>query len=108
MSDHVRMMLSVPRKYTVSRVVGNMRGKSASRLAKVYVEHKRNLVGLHSRGQRIFRVHGGVGRRGDLGLHQKRGARRPSTGSDEFWAPGNHRYGSPNGRGRISDPVQLL
>ena len=45
MPDHVHMMLSIPPKYAVSQVVGFIKGKSASHLARVYGERKRNFVG---------------------------------------------------------------
>jgi len=47
MPDHVHMMLSIPPKYSVSRVVGFIKGKSAIHLARVYGERKRNFVGQH-------------------------------------------------------------
>lgn len=47
MPDHVHMMLSIPLKYAVSRVVGFVKGKSAIHLARVYGERKRNFVGQH-------------------------------------------------------------
>ena len=45
MSDHVHMMISIPPKYSVSQVVGYIKGKSAIHLARVYGERKRNYVG---------------------------------------------------------------
>ena len=36
MPDHVHMMLSIPPKYSVSQVVGFIKGKSAIHLARVY------------------------------------------------------------------------
>jgi putative transposase len=47
MPDHVHMMLSIPPKYSMSQVVGFIKGKSAMHLARVYGERKRNLVGQH-------------------------------------------------------------
>jgi putative transposase len=45
MSDHVHMLMSIPPKYSVSQVVGYMKGKSAIHLARVYGERARNFVG---------------------------------------------------------------
>ena len=45
--DHVHMMISIPPKYSVSNVVGYIKGKSAIHLARVYAERKRNFVGQH-------------------------------------------------------------
>ena len=47
MSDHVHMMISIPPKYAVAQVIGNIKGKSAIHLARVYGERKRNFVGQH-------------------------------------------------------------
>jgi putative transposase len=47
MSDHAHMMISIPPKYSVSQVVGYIKGKSAIHLARVYGERKRNFAGQH-------------------------------------------------------------
>ena len=47
MPDHVHMMLSIPPKYSVSQIVGYIKGKSAIHLARAYGEKKRNFVGQH-------------------------------------------------------------
>lgn len=47
MQDHVHMLLLIPPKYSVSQVVGYIKGKSAIHLARVYGERKRNFVGQH-------------------------------------------------------------
>ena len=47
MPDHVHMMLSIPPKYSVAQIVGNIKGKSAIHLARAYGEKKRNFVGQH-------------------------------------------------------------
>ena len=39
------MLLSIPPKYSVSSVVGYIKGKSAIHLARVYGERKRNYMG---------------------------------------------------------------
>jgi len=45
LSDHVHMMIAIPPKYSVSQVIGYIKGKSAIHLARVYGERKRNFVG---------------------------------------------------------------
>ena len=45
--DHVHMMLSIPPKYSVSHVVGYIKGKSAIHIARTYGDRKRNFVGHH-------------------------------------------------------------
>ena len=47
MSDHVHMLLSVPPKYSVSNVMGFIKGKSAIHIARVYAGRRRNFVGQH-------------------------------------------------------------
>jgi len=46
-TDHVQMLLSIPPKYSVSQVVGYIKGKSAIHLARTYGERKRNFTGQH-------------------------------------------------------------
>jgi putative transposase len=45
--DHVHLLMAIPPKYSVSQVVGFIKGKSAIHLARVYGERKRNFVGQH-------------------------------------------------------------
>ena len=47
MPDHVHMLIQIPPKYSVSSVMGFIKGKSAIHLARVYGERKRNFVGQH-------------------------------------------------------------
>jgi putative transposase len=47
MVDHVHMLLSVPPKYSVSSVMGFIKGKSAIHIARVYAGRRRNFVGQH-------------------------------------------------------------
>ena len=45
MPDHVHMMISIAPKYSVSQVVGYVKGKSAIHIARVYAGKRRNFVG---------------------------------------------------------------
>ena len=45
MPDHVHMLLSIPPKYSVSNVVGFIKGKSAIHIARTYQERRRNYAG---------------------------------------------------------------
>ena len=47
MPDHIHLCLKIPPKYSVSQVIGYIKGKSAIHLARVYGERKRNFVGQH-------------------------------------------------------------
>ncbi len=47
MPDHVHFMISIPPKYSVSQVIGFIKGKSAIHIARTYVGRKRNYVGQH-------------------------------------------------------------
>ena len=45
MPDHIHMLISVPPKYSVSNVIGYIKGKSAIHIARYYLGKKRNFVG---------------------------------------------------------------
>ena len=45
MLDHVHMLLSVPPKYSVSQVLGYIKGKSAIYIARTFGGKRRNFVG---------------------------------------------------------------
>ena len=47
MLDHVHRLISVPPKYSVAQVMGYIKGKSASPIARVYAGRRRNFVGQH-------------------------------------------------------------
>ena len=46
MSDHIHLCLSIPPKYSVSHVVGFLKGKSAIRIHRELLGEKR-MTGLH-------------------------------------------------------------
>jgi putative transposase len=64
MGDHVHMLLSIPPKYSVSQVVGYVKGKSAIHIARTYTGHRRNFAGSEFLGQGLLRING-RSRRGD-------------------------------------------
>ena len=45
MSDHVHMCISIPPKYSVSNVVGYIKGKSAISIARLFMGRSRNFGG---------------------------------------------------------------
>ena len=45
MPDHVHMLLSIPPKYSVSGVVGFIKGKSAIAIARRFMDRAKNFVG---------------------------------------------------------------
>ena len=45
--DHVHMLISIPPKYSVSQVIGYMKGKSAIQIARTYMGRKKNFTGQH-------------------------------------------------------------
>ena len=47
MSDHVHMLISIPPKYSVSQVVGYIKGKSAIWIARTYYGRQQNFTGQH-------------------------------------------------------------
>lgn len=46
MPDHVHMLISIPPKYSVSQVVGYIKGKSAIQIARCYMGHGKNYTGM--------------------------------------------------------------
>ena len=47
LTDHVHIMISIPPKYSVSQVVGYIKGKSAIHIARTFMGKQRNFVGQH-------------------------------------------------------------
>jgi putative transposase len=45
--DHVHMLISIPPKYSVSQVMGYIKGKSAISIARRYGGKRKNYVGQH-------------------------------------------------------------
>ena len=45
MSDHVHMLISIPPKYSVSQVIGFIKGKSAINIARTYLGRRKNYTG---------------------------------------------------------------
>ena len=45
MSDHVHILISIPPKYSVSQVVGFIKGKSAISIARTYTGRRKNFTG---------------------------------------------------------------
>jgi len=43
--DHVHMLISIPPKYSVSQVVGFIKGKRAIHIARTYVGQRKNFTG---------------------------------------------------------------
>jgi putative transposase len=100
MRDHVHMLISIPPKYSVSQVIGYIKGKSAIHLARVYGEKKRNFVGQHfwARGYFVSTV----GRDKDVIRQYIKNQEAPgSTAPLDLRPPSG---GSPI-RGRVSAPT---
>ena len=47
MTDHIHMLISIPPKYSVSQVIGYMKGKSAIHIARAYIGQRKNFTGQH-------------------------------------------------------------
>jgi len=47
MPDHVHLCLSIPPKYSVSMVIGYIKGKSAIRVHREFMGRKKQFTGLH-------------------------------------------------------------
>jgi putative transposase len=71
MPDHVHMLLSIPPKYSVSGVVGFIKGKSAIAIARRCMDRAKNFVGQNFWARGILRIDGGSRRGADPQLHQR-------------------------------------
>jgi len=58
MGDHVHILISIPPKYSVSQVVGFIKGKSAIAIARNYLGRKKNFTGqsFWARGYHVSTV----------------------------------------------------
>ena len=45
--DHIHMLISIPPKYSVSQIIGYMKGKSAIQIARTYMGRRKNFTGQH-------------------------------------------------------------
>jgi len=54
MPDHVHIMISIPPKYSVSQVIGYIKGKSAIHVARTFLGKKQNFVGQHFWAREYF------------------------------------------------------
>ena len=45
--DHIHLCLSVPPRYSIAMVIGFLKGKSAIRIHRELMGHRRNFTGLH-------------------------------------------------------------
>ena len=79
MVDHVRIMLSIPPKYSVAQVIGYLKGKSAIHIARHYAGRPRNFVGQHFWAPGLLRVHGGPRRTSDSNVYPRVGTGRTSA-----------------------------
>ena len=78
MSDHVHMLVAIPPKYAVSKVIGYIKGKSAIHIARTYAERKRNFSGQNfwARGYFVSTVGRDEGKIRDYIRHQESDDRR--------------------------------
>ena len=58
MPDHVHMLISIPPKFSVSQVIGYIKGKSAIHIARNYLGQRKNFTGQQfwARGYHISTV----------------------------------------------------
>ena len=56
MPDHVHMLIEIPPKYAVSKVIGFLKGKSAIHIARTYAEEETELRGAALLGTGLLRV----------------------------------------------------
>jgi len=58
MPENVHVMMSIPPKYAVAQIIGFIKGKSAIRIARNFVERKKNFTDQHfwARGYHVSTV----------------------------------------------------
>jgi len=58
LSDHIHVLISIPPKYSVSQVVGFIKGKSAISIARNYMGRRKNFTGqkFWARGYHVSTV----------------------------------------------------
>ena len=58
MPDHIHLLLMIPPKYSVANTDGFLKGKSAIRVFREYMQVKRNFIGRHfwARGYCVSKV----------------------------------------------------
>ena len=54
MPDHVHILISIPPKYSVSQVVGFIKGKSAIHIARAYMGRRKNYTGQRFWGRGYY------------------------------------------------------
>jgi len=54
MSDHVHILISIPPKYSVSQVVGFIKGKSVISIARRYMGRRKNFTGQSFRARGYY------------------------------------------------------
>lgn len=85
MADHVHMLLSVPPKYSVSSVMGFIKGKSAIHIARVLCRTAEELRRAAFLGAGLLGIDGRQERGCGPPVHPRAGERRPTprtTGDD--------------------------
>ena len=79
MQDHIHMLISIPPKYSVSQVIGYIKGKSAIHIARAYLGRRKNFTGQQfwARGYYVSTV--GMDEEVVRSYIKKAGARRPAA-----------------------------
>ena len=75
-SDHVHMCLSIPPKFTVSSVIGYIKGKSAISIARNFMCEKEKFHGRKFLGERLLCFNSGPGRGRSEKIHSRTRGRR--------------------------------
>ena len=69
--DHIHMLLSIPPRYSVSQILGNLKGKSSLMIFDRQANLKYKYGGQAFLGKRILYGYGGAKQKADTGLYQK-------------------------------------
>jgi len=101
--DHVPICISIPPKYAVPNVAGNLRRESAMQTVRKFGARRKEFHGRAPLGERVPRLDGCTGREHGSSVHPESGGRRRAVPSDEArngvsrprrltvsWAPSRH------------------
>lgn len=82
--DHVHMLLSIPPKYSVSQVMGYLKGKSSLMIFDRHANLKYKYGNRHFWARGLLRRHCRAKQKADTRIHKESITRRSNSGSDKY------------------------
>lgn len=81
--DHVHMLVRIPPKYSVSEIMGYLKGKSSLMIFERHANLKYKYGNRHFWCRGVLRGYGGKEHQADSGVHCKLAEKGPRSGSDD-------------------------